>query len=627
MPRDTPLHPEDRALYGASLRPPPGTVFDGGIATTYSLEFDTALAIPVTLALFAVRNRDELTRSPLALLEGLERYAEKLAIFAEAGRIQARPRVESRLCTLLEHIVVEVTAPNGGAFHPKLWVLRYRSLGAGQPDRIRLLVLSRNLTRDRSWDLSLLLDGDVTDRSVDVNRPLVDFVRMLPEFATYSAPSHLARLVESVAQSLDRAQWTLPPPFHSVSFAVNGIDKGNWFPGSCDRLGIVSPFCDAHALTELAKLPTREPAQLVSRTEELAAIPKSILAKFDKVMVMEELADSEGDEETDEETEFRTNVESPSSGLHAKAFLWEWEWDASITVGSGNATSPALISGRNVEVFATLTRRWSIYGRIKEMLGPESFGKLLRPYTPNEVSPTSSEYVTAERIVDQARRELARARLTLHCEPGEVGHGKSVWQLILVSNQEVPLVGIGNATAWPITLGNPHQTDILEGLRSGVPVPVARLALADLTKFFAFRIEDESGKAKAMFTLGLQFKGEPENRFDAVVQSVIRNRTAFLRYLRLLLADLQDPFSMWLAASCATRNDDSITQSDGEAVLEDMVRALSRDPDRLKAVGRLVRRLQQAPPEFGESAIPDEFLRLWESFRTVLDERIQQDCV
>ena len=57
MPADFPLHPDVRTLYGGSLRPPPGTIFDAGVATTFTLDLETALAVPVTLALFASEDR------------------------------------------------------------------------------------------------------------------------------------------------------------------------------------------------------------------------------------------------------------------------------------------------------------------------------------------------------------------------------------------------------------------------------------------------------------------------------------------------------------------------------------------------------------------------------------------
>ena len=77
-------------------------------------------------------------------------------------------------------IIVEVAAPKGGAFHPKLWALASCREAEGRPVRLRLLVLSRNLTRDRSWDLALTLDGIVGKRTTAANKPLVELLHRLP---------------------------------------------------------------------------------------------------------------------------------------------------------------------------------------------------------------------------------------------------------------------------------------------------------------------------------------------------------------------------------------------------------------------------------------------------------------
>src|SRR3954468_883214 len=143
------LDPEQRTLYGASLAPPSGFVFDAAVATTFSLDFETALAAPVSLALFAAENRDEVLLQPLALLEGAERIAGRLAVYCDAGHIQAQTQPQSRLCSPLEKMIIEVQAPQGGAFHPKIWVLRFKPQAGTGASKMRLLVLSRNLTRDR----------------------------------------------------------------------------------------------------------------------------------------------------------------------------------------------------------------------------------------------------------------------------------------------------------------------------------------------------------------------------------------------------------------------------------------------------------------------------------------------
>jgi hypothetical protein len=71
-------------------------------------------------------------------------------------------------------------------------------------------------------------------------------------------------------------------------------------------------------------------------------------------------------------------------GLHAKAFIAERGWDTAITVGSGNATRPALLTGSNVEIFTTLTGKRSRVGSVEEILGDKGFGRLTRPFVRDE---------------------------------------------------------------------------------------------------------------------------------------------------------------------------------------------------------------------------------------------------
>ena len=621
MPIDLPLHPDVRALYGASLRPPAGTLFDAGVATSFSLDFETALAVPVALALFASEDRDELLKSPLALLEGLERTAERLAVFCEAGRIQAQPRPQSRLCTLLERLIIEVSAPHGeGSFHPKLWVLRYRPLEPGEPARMRLLILSRNLTRDRSWDLSLCLDGKAGRSRRSSNKPLVDLLGRLLSLATGTTPGHAGELIAGLSKDLYRTDWMLPEPFDKVSFAVNGTKRQTWNPPGCKRLGIVSPFCDDDTLKLLAEL-ADEPLRLVGRSEELNSITPKVLGLFSEVSVMDELAETEdGESDDSDEAEIR-----PLSGLHAKVFVQENGWDTTITVGSGNATRPALITGRNVEVFATLTGKRSKVGGIADIFGPEGFGRVLRPFQHAEIPEGDAGLHEAERRIERARREVAGAGLVLHCtKEKDVQEVQQLWKVMLRPERAVQLDAIGTTTAWPITRGEAHACDVLTGLRMGHPIEIGTLPLADVTRFVAFRLSDSiHGEAEALFALGLEFDGLPENRNQAVLRSFLDSKDAFLRYLRLLLADVGDPLSAQFAASSVQGGAGWQATVDDEPILEDMVRALSHGHDRLSAVRRLMERLEQLPDDGSGPVVPEDFVELWDAFSEVLNERGQ----
>ena len=580
MPTDLPLHPDVRTLYGGSLRPPPGTVFDAGVATTFTLDMETALAIPVTLALFASEDRNELLKSPLALLEGLERTADRLAIFCEAGRIQAQPAPQSRLCTLLERLITEVAAPRGGSFHPKLWVLRYVPLETGEPIRIRLLVLSRNLTRDRSWDLCLSLDGKVVRRRRAANAPLVALLQRLPSLATGAAPEHVDPLLAELSKDLHRTEWTLPAPFETVAFAVNGTKSRVWRPSSCRRLGVVSPFCDEDALEMLADL-CIEPPTLVGRSDELIGVAPRVLDRFSEVSVMDEFAETEDGEDDDSDDE----AAHPLGGLHAKVFVQENGWDTSITIGSGNATRPALLTGRNVEVFASLTGKRSQVGSISDIFGPDGFGRVLRAFRPAEIPQRDTGQRAAEQRIENARRELVNAGLALCCtaQKDEEG-GQALWKVILQPGQSVPLDGLGSATCWPITLGEPHAHDVLTALRGGDSIEIGTMPLIDVTRFVAFRLADATyDETTALFALGLRISGLPTTRHQAVLRWVLDSREAFLRYLRLLLADAGDPLSAQFAAGSAKGGGSWHTAADDEPILEDMVPsavAWSRPPER-----------------------------------------------
>ncbi len=122
------LDPETRLLYGESLQAPPGYRFEGGVATTFSWTSMTALAVRSAWHCSRPRNRHELLSHPIALLEGAERIAGRLAVFVDAGQIHAGAGLGNRLCSPAGTDDRRGGSAQGGSFHPKLWALRFRPL-------------------------------------------------------------------------------------------------------------------------------------------------------------------------------------------------------------------------------------------------------------------------------------------------------------------------------------------------------------------------------------------------------------------------------------------------------------------------------------------------------------------
>jgi hypothetical protein len=151
------LAPDTRAVAMEVLRPPSGYRLDQAVLTTYSLDLDVLLALPLAVLAQSDRGIDELLNDPLLVLEALREAGRRIHVFVDVAGI-ARPHQARDLFTLLESCVHPVRAPQGGAFHPKVWLVRFVNETGGH--RLRVAVASRNLTFDRAWDVALISDGE-----------------------------------------------------------------------------------------------------------------------------------------------------------------------------------------------------------------------------------------------------------------------------------------------------------------------------------------------------------------------------------------------------------------------------------------------------------------------------------
>src|SRR3954464_1523608 len=145
------LEPRERTLLQRALQPPDGYRVDYAIGTTFSLDLVSLLLAPLAFTLFEPEVEEGLSREDsLELLESVRRYAKRITLFCQAGRI-AYPRATYPQFAWLEDAVVQCRVRHG-LFHPKVWVLRYTAHDLAP--RYRVLCLSRNLTIANSWDRS-----------------------------------------------------------------------------------------------------------------------------------------------------------------------------------------------------------------------------------------------------------------------------------------------------------------------------------------------------------------------------------------------------------------------------------------------------------------------------------------
>src|SRR5689334_11800695 len=100
----------NRQLLLDALCPPVDYELDYALATTFSLDLLTLLVAPVAFTVFGTQ-QDVPTDNPVLLLAALKRYADRISLFCQAGRI-AIPRRETPLIAYLENTIFEVLPPN-----------------------------------------------------------------------------------------------------------------------------------------------------------------------------------------------------------------------------------------------------------------------------------------------------------------------------------------------------------------------------------------------------------------------------------------------------------------------------------------------------------------------------------
>lgn len=598
------LDPETRHLLLDALRPPLGYELDRAVGTTYSLDLTALLLAPLAFAFFDWEIAEgEAEPNPLALLESVRTYSEKLTLFCQAGQI-AWPAEYRHLLSYLEGSVCEVMAPMPGrVFHPKVWALRFTSRTDDEP-RFRLLCLSRNLTFDRSWDTILRLDGSLND-TADQGSRLATFVAALPSLAVQPLPRARTETIESFSEELRRVRFDPPPGFDELAFWPLGLDDSWPFGGRIDRLFVASPFLSGDLLRGLA--PQARDRILLSRPESLDALGGSTLSGFAQLLVLDDGADGPDAGEASPALPDERVAERPDRvlrGLHAKVYVADAGWKARVWTGSANATHAAF--NGNVEFLVELLGYKSQCGVDAAVGDDAQLRRLLRTHIPPEAPIESTAEEELERRLQRVQQTLAGHGLTAQVTPLEDGD----FALELSGEQEIDWEGVTGLVR-PITLP-PRWARALapnEPLRARFE-PISFEAL---TPFFAFELTatEKDVQASSRFVVTSRLVGAPADRRARLFAMQLRNAGDVIRYLLFLLGDGKTEANEVLEdiASSEGLTDGTEFHGLGLPLLESLLRTLAREPERLEWVARVLDDL--AETEEGRALIPEGLEDVW----------------
>lgn len=613
------LNPEvNRLDYGQQLIPPEGFELDVAIASTYSLDLNALLAVPVALCFNDTLDGD-IKGEMLALFEAIGLLKDKLRVFYQKGNI-AFPSAYNRLFTLLEPCLQPVI-PEGGefsSFHPKFWLLRY--VEVDKPIKLakvkyKLIVLSRNLTFDRSWDVAISLDGVLdTQKSAEKNLSWNRFVRsLLGQAKGFTAG-------KKISDELERLVWTPPEHFDDdISLFVGGQSYGRPVliePNKNDVLLVMSPFIKStgggiDALVWLAQFAPENKRYLFSRAEELNAIDEHKLSGWQCFAMNEQIVKGE------ELHELNNTLEGDFSqlqNLHAKIIVHQKANKAYWHLGSANATAAALgddknVTPRNTEMMiglvgsaakvgpAILIEQWTSLKKPETAL----FIKHVFKYSKLDAADSLNS------VLKKLEYQLISAEWQLDCKKTVDKDKENKFSLSLSVSPITKLAeGVSIKVGQLALTGNSGKQDFSHTMIwEDIEITyISALIPVEIT----IQREGLSLEKRLVIEAVVHIEGG-DNRHQLILKSLVDSPDKVMSYLRLLL-QLNPDKNEWLsrAKDCGFGADAGSILL-GDPIFEQLLIASSRHPKLLIRIARLIGELESS-----DVAIPDDFSALWAVF-------------
>lgn len=585
------LNPKnDRLDYGSILSPPQNYQLDFAVGATYSLDLDALVGASISLGLSA-ENDTELNKNPIFLLEALRSTGDKVALFCESGQIKL-PNKTTPLYILLEDMIFQVTNNNNveysryASFHPKVWVLRYIN---DKEILYRFVVLSRNLTFDRNWDLSFSMDGSITDSKTGKNDPLIKFLEFLSDFSTDDDKTDKIR---EIMNELENVEFKLDSNmFEGFDFILNGVgdeysiqNHQLFYSSSLENLLIMSPFLSKDVIIDFnnRKKPNSK-AILITRLNSLSLLKDKKLDNFEFYALKDDVIDGES---------LLSEESSQKQDIHAKMYIVEKRNYVDLYLGSLNASHNALFG--NVEFMIKLwakKRKFNINKVLKNIF--------------NDGKDNPFQMVNMD---------------TIKSEPENDGN-----DLNLIVKQIVRL----NSSAKVISRNGSFDLEVnfdkdyddyeieIQPLLSNKKVKFSKKIIfkdldnVQLSEFFIITITKNDDTIRRVIKIPVD--NLPEDRQNDVVSNIINDKNAFIRYVAFLLGDEYILSSIEDGDYSTDKSVSNFTVELPE-LYEKMLKSAMYEPEKFSELEFLIKTLSK------DNVIPEGFEELYDTFKRVIND-------
>lgn len=559
----------DDIVFGRSLREP-GYRVDFAAGTTYSLDIETFISLPFSLG-FLEEPDEAMKKSLTYIFAALRLCSDRLAVFCNFADIKVPPAAYKVYCALMEGSVFPVDVSRKDRlvnFHPKVWVVRQTSLEK-EESILRVIVMSRNLTRDGNLDCACVLTGRIGDRQASEeararHKPLGDFLRFLANRATGSKQADMKALAADV---LRVERFDVDGPYDDYAFLPMGI-RG--YSGEADlddlrrsvRVVVVSPFLDDETVRHLAS--AREERLLVTQEQSITQAAIDAFGKENVYTTSPGMTDNDLDE---------------SVNLHAKMYFstrYDDGWRNYLYLGSTNATRNGFSS--NVEFLVRMRFK-------KYIMSWYEFAEYFRNDPERRFMPMVDIYTGTDPQAEEYRQSLHLRRAIAAISRGEVDEENDVFSIRMT------------------VMGEDLGTEVSPLMRPDLKAPLmpglafTGMTLVELSEFYVVTSEGLSRVVK------IPTDGIPKERDEEICRSIISSKERFMDCISFLLSESKTAYvlSRMVESLGAGDGTDGAAAHPFPAVYESLLREAYESPDTFEDIQTFVESLPTdvVPPEFG----------------------------
>lgn len=591
---------DDRLNYGDILSPPEDYELDFAIGTTYSLDLNTLIGASISLGL-SQETDSVLMDDSVFLLHALRNTSDKIALFCENGRIHL-PNKPNPSYILLEDMVFEINPPKHDSkeqyfsFHPKFWLLRFKDKNGNI--LYKLIVLSRNLTFNHSWDITCTMIGEKTDEEIKKNKPISKFIEYLTETLIDNKNEKITQKIEKMNQimeELGNIDFKLDSDiFDDFNFIINGINENKYYIQNCllfkekwDKLFIISPFLSKTVIRGFNERKNKSSkATLITLLSSLRDFEGSDCKNFEVYTLKDKIINGESRISEESQKIYNQNI-------HAKIYLMEQGEYADLYLGSLNATCSAL--NGNVEFMIKLRankNKYNVRKFTKEIFNGKKDGES-NPFQLvdiDKIAKVSKD--SQEDNFDMIIKELTylnfEAEVTSNMDKYNI-------ELTVKNYDENKFKGF---KIRPLLIES--FVDFSRNIK------FEKLSKTKLSEFFVI----SNGKNSKVIKIS-PIKGMPEDRQEDILSEIIKDEMDFKRYVALLFKVNYNKRSLIKGGGERGNNGgSSVVQL--PMLYENMLKTAQVKPEKFDDLEYLINNL-------AEDIVPDDFKELFNAFKEVIE--------